>query len=676
MTLSSLERFLVIVMSSAAFGSLVALFLAEVGYFKIWLLDLLLACLVVLFLALRKEGSGLRKSVPLSRWEKIIVMFLILLAVFLFFRPAEYVVGEGDPEYYYNIGHQLAESGSMNVCDESVTKMNDFEISTFFNRGIVQFLPFHLRDRTKGRIQPLLYHLLPVWIALFVKMFGMRAGLFVNPLFGLLLILCAYALSRRFSQVLPSFLCAAALSFFFLQIWFSRMPVSETFASPFVVMGMIMFKEFRDLPSGGSAFLCPLFFTVASLARPEGAVFIFLILVVCAFDFFTLDFTGSYRLLTNGLLLGSILLIAYIRFCALEYVTANVGKVLKFFGERATVGGALRISAILITLFLILFNLRFLNRALSRFTRGLKNKVGTFLDGVKEFVNVGVPVIILFSAFYLYFSQRAKSVDQAAERIFFNTASFMGGMVVFLFFFALALFIYESKGGAFAFVTGFATLLLLFASQEPSLALGQYPWDSRRMMLFVIPMLFVSASYLMNRGLNSKKIEFKTWSLLVALLLIIFFLASSVPILIHVENRGGIEGVSALARRFKGNMVMFTGYYNGEVIGIPLRYTFGVDARRVFKMSDPWRFAEIIARVTSSGQKVYLEESGISAREIPYNGRVKKLIEFRPAFSEEISLKRLKPASRGIPREMMTQKINLRFYELEPTEDFLRRIRK
>ncbi len=674
--ISSLERSVIIIISSAAISSILALFLAEIGYFRIWLLDLLLVCCASIFFALRTRGRVLSSSGAIAISEKIIVVFLILLSVVLFFRPAEYVVGEGDPEYYYNIGYQLAESGSMNVYDKSLLRMTDFEISTFFNKGIVQFLPFHLRDKNKGKIQPLLYHLFPVWIALFIKMFGMKAGLFVSSLFGLLGVVSLYVFSRRFSNIIPSAICAFAFSFFFLQIWFSRIPVTEVFAAPFLLTGLVVFLEFRESFSSGSAFLCPLLFTVGSLARPEAFVFVVLLFFVAAFDFMSRDFEKSHRMFVNGLLAGSLILIVYIRFCALEYVTANFGKLLKFFGERASIEGALKLGAIMIVALFILFNTPALNRLFCGLGRQIKKRFGDFLLGLREFAIMNISIAIIFSSFYLYFSQRAKSIESAGERIFFNTASFMGGITIFAFIFALAFFLYDVENGAFAFVTGSGVLALLFASQESSLALGQYPWDSRRLMFFVIPILFVSASYLINRAFESNRVEFKTWAVLFACFFLIFFFVSSMPIFFHVENEGGIEQLKILGRKLHGSVVMFTGYYTGEVIGIPLRYTFGIDARRVFTMNDPWRFGEVIVRMTDSGKRVYLEMGGIDAGEIPYNRRVRKLLDFKPGFSEEIGLKRLKPVSSGIPKEIFTQRIKLHFYEIQPSKEFLKRIRK
>src|SRR5450756_1549312 len=115
-----IEKLLLAVVLSVSAASLIALFLAEVGYLRIWLLDLLLAALAI---AARLIFGGQKTPIfsprPV-RWEIVIIILLCLLSLLMFFRPAEYVAGEGDPAYYFNNGYHLAHTGSMSVYDKSV----------------------------------------------------------------------------------------------------------------------------------------------------------------------------------------------------------------------------------------------------------------------------------------------------------------------------------------------------------------------------------------------------------------------------------------------------------------------------------------------------------------------------------------------------------------------------
>ncbi len=179
------ERLLFVVGTSAGISSLLALLMAEAGYLRIWLLDLVLAAVTLLaFIAFGDTRRAVFFPRPRRR-ELLAVAAILLVAVVMFARPAEFVAGEGDPSYYYNIGYHLAHSGEMNVHDGSVPALSDYEISTFYVNDIAQFDAFQLRDRAAGRLQPLLYHLLPAWIGIFIMLFGPFGGLWVTPLFAL-----------------------------------------------------------------------------------------------------------------------------------------------------------------------------------------------------------------------------------------------------------------------------------------------------------------------------------------------------------------------------------------------------------------------------------------------------------------------------------------------------------
>src|SRR5450756_1562911 len=88
-----IEKLLLAVVLSVSAASLIALFLAEVGYLRIWLLDLLLAALAI---AARLIFGGQKTPIfsprPV-RWEIVIIILLCLLSLLMFFRPAEYVAG-------------------------------------------------------------------------------------------------------------------------------------------------------------------------------------------------------------------------------------------------------------------------------------------------------------------------------------------------------------------------------------------------------------------------------------------------------------------------------------------------------------------------------------------------------------------------------------------------------
>ena len=658
-----IEKILLAVVLSVSAASLIALFLAEAGYLRIWLLDLLLATLAVAARLLLGDIKTPIFTPRPVRWEIVVVVVLVLLSLLMFFRPAEFVAGEGDPEYYFNNGYHLAHTGSMSVYDRSVPKMSEFEIGSFYYTGIAQFFPFHLRNRATGRIQPLLYHLLPTWIALFIMLFGTWGGLYVVPLFALLGMLALFALARRFSGLLGAAIATLLGTLFFLQVWFSRAPTSEVFCQLFVLTAILFFYEFLstgDILIGVAAAASA---TAASTARPEALIIVIPMLLVMAARMFRERYRAGDYAFVNAILLGQIYVWFYVRFCEFQYVSSNFGKVLRLFGRESNMSRFMLAWAILIGLAFIFYNVPVINRYLVKVGERVSNRFKQYTAALNKGLRVALSLGILATFVYFYIAPRASN---ASQKFFTNTALFFGGVTVFIFVLCLCLFVYEldSLGASFLIAT-FLMANILFL-QESSLALGRFPWDSRRFMLVVVPMLAVGFGYLANRLWMTRRVAFRTLVIIASAFFLILFCYHLAPIFNLTEYKGVDRQLTAYAKKMDKDVVIFTGGYLGETVGLPLRYQHGVDARKIFTLSDPARFAELVEKYNREGKKVMLEASGIGANEIPYNPAVRDLLEFKKAFKMQITYPRLFPVSSGRPSKTGVDKHETEFYYLEP----------
>jgi len=658
-----IEKILLAVVLSVSAASLIALFLAEAGYLRIWLLDLLLATLAVAARLLLGDIKTPIFTPRPVRWEIVVVVVLVLLSLLMFFRPAEFVAGEGDPEYYFNNGYHLAHTGSMSVYDRSVPKMSEFEIGSFYYTGIAQFFPFHLRNRATGRIQPLLYHLLPTWIALFIMLFGTWGGLYVVPLFALLGMLALFALARRFSGLLGAAIATLLGTLFFLQVWFSRAPTSEVFCQLFVLAAILFFYEFLstgDILIGVAAAASA---TAASTARPEALIIVIPMLLVMAARMFRERYRAGDYAFVNAILLGQIYVWFYVRFCEFQYVSSNFGKVLRLFGRESNMSRFMLAWAILIGLAFIFYNVPVINRYLVKVGERVSNRFKQYTAALNKGLRVALSLGILATFVYFYIAPRASN---ASQKFFTNTALFFGGVTVFIFVLCLCLFVYEldSLGASFLIAT-FLMANILFL-QESSLALGRFPWDSRRFMLVVVPMLAVGFGYLANRLWMTRRVAFRTLVIIASAFFLILFCYHLAPIFNLTEYKGVDRQLTAYAKKMDKDVVIFTGGYLGETVGLPLRYQHGVDARKIFTLSDPARFAELVEKYNREGKKVMLEASGIGANEIPYNPAVRDLLEFKKAFKMQITYPRLFPVSSGRPSKTGVDKHETEFYYLEP----------
>ncbi|MBK5093988.1 MAG: glycosyltransferase family 39 protein, partial [Actinobacteria bacterium] len=488
------------------------------------------------------------------RWEIVVVAMLVLLSLIMFFHPAEYVAGEGDPEYYFNNGYHLAHTGSMSVYDKSVPKMSEFEIGTFYYDGIAQFFPFHLRNRATGRIQPLLYHLLPTWIGIFIMLFGTWGGLYVVPLFALLGMLALFALARRFAGLIGATIGTLLGILFFLQVWFSRAPVSETFCQLFVLAAILFFYEFlssKDILVGIAAAASV---TAAATARPEAVVMVIPMLIVMAARMFKERYRAGDYAFVNALLLGQVYIWFYVRFAEYHYVRTNVAKVIKFLGPQNGMNIFLILWALLIGAALVFFNLPLINRLLVRIGGRVSARLEDYRQDIARSAKAALALAAL--ATFVYLGSAPASAD-SPQKFFYNTALLFGGLTVFVFVAALCLLIYEMDSLGTSFLIAAFVIVNTLSLQESSLALGQFPWDARRFMLVVVPMLMVGFGYLAGRLWKTKRVELRALTIAASVCFLVLFCYYLAPIYNHTDYKGIDRQLTALSKKMDGDVVIF-----------------------------------------------------------------------------------------------------------------------
>lgn len=666
------ERLLLVLVLSTAITSLLALFMAEMGYLRIWLLDIVLAA-VALLARLLFGGTPRKVFWPRpGRRELVIVGILLVLSVLMFFRPAEYVVGEGDPGYYFNIGYHLAHTGELTVHDASIPKMDDVELRAFYAYNIAQFFPFHLRDRATGRIQPLLYHLLPTWIGVFIMLFGTFGGLYLTPLFALLGLLSIYVLTRRLSGVAGASAAALLGAAFTLSMWFARIPLSEIMGQFFIVSALLLFLNFIRSGNTLEGVACALAATSAAMVRPEAALLFVPLLVVMAARMVAARYRKADYVTANAMLLGAAAVLIYIRLREFEYVSANFGKVVKVMGAQANMNTFLLACAAVLALALVLFNLRPLQRLLARLGEALRRRLGPRLELLSRSARGLLAALVLITFLWLYNFDRGLVGARTPQKMFVNTAALLGGMAVFAFVGGLCLLIYKSDL-SFAFTASMLVVVLSVGVQESSLALGLYPWDSRRYITLTVPLLLAGFGYLAGRVWALKGAVPKAAMVAVTAAFLALFLFFDAPLYNVVDYRGVNAQLSELADRVDGDVVAFSDPYVAELLGIPLRYQHGVDARKLAMLNDPWGLYNVVLKYREEGRRLLVDSNDPRARGVPFNRGILLYLKFVPAFDTTIAYPHVEPVTSGRPRQAVTRTIPLTFYTLEPRGTFTRR---
>lgn len=661
------EKLLLVVATSAGLSSLTALLLAEAGYLRIWLLDLVLAAITLLAFAI--FGDTRRKVFfpgP-RRWELLVVMMLLVLAVLMFFQPAEFVAGEGDPSYYYNIGYHLADSGDMTVYDPSVTELSDYETWTFYVNRIAQFDAFQLRDKATGRIQPLLYHLLPVWIGVFIMLFGAFGGLYVAPLFALLGLLAIYALARRLGGPLAAAVAGSLGATFALSVWFARIPLSETMGAFFVLASVLFFIDYSKNDNAMMGVGAALSATCAACARPEAALLFVPLLIVMVAKLFVRPFRRADFVTADALLIGAACVLAYIRFAEFNYVSGNFGKVLKVFGSHGNMNTFLAACGVLLLAAAVVLNLRPLGRLLSRLGSSVAAKLGERKISLADRGVKALLALVVLAAFvFLMNMWRGLASASGPQSMFIRTSALFGGIVA-VFVVGLCLAILLADELSFSFVAGSVVVLLSIGVQESSLALGLYPWDSRRYMTITVPLLLIGFGYLVSFLFKHGNVVLKVCVIGGAALVLALFLRNDAPLFRHVDYKGIDRQLTALASRLDGDVVVMVDPYNAEVFGVPLRYQHGVDARKVFMLRSPQEFAAMVKKYNDEGREVVIDTNDMHAPNIRFTREINNLVSFEEAFTFDIGYPHIVPSSEvAFPRTVTDQRHRLVFYRVTP----------
>lgn len=239
-----------IVFAAFALGILIvgwlALLLAEFGLFGLGALVLVVVAWMSAmglwrrFSARRVEPIGVRTGEEqLAVWEWVLLAGWLVVALWLFLRPHEYVYGGADAGVYVSLGAEIARQGGFRVVDGTLAEMTP-EMRAAVLRSLPNtpgassyLLPgFYVTDADTGRITPQFYPLHPVWQAVVFaaagdSLAGIRIELLLTGVWMLLGTLAVYWAARDAGGPVVAALSLAALSLNALQVWFGRYPTSE-----------------------------------------------------------------------------------------------------------------------------------------------------------------------------------------------------------------------------------------------------------------------------------------------------------------------------------------------------------------------------------------------------------------------------------------------------------------
>ncbi|MGI0135270.1 MAG: hypothetical protein ACREBW_09975, partial [Candidatus Micrarchaeaceae archaeon] len=181
------------------------------------------------------------------RWRH--VLLLLLIALPLRVPVYHYVMGGQDEGLYVNIAHYIQTTGGIDVHDsirqslQGTPYLNRYDAANHLGTSYVAGV--YKDGSADSRLQFQFYDLFPVWMALFIGVFGSTAGVYALTFFALLSLIFFYRLALLLTGRHHAALIAGGLlSLSPLHAFFSKFPVTEIPTLCFSLIGFLLLAAY------------------------------------------------------------------------------------------------------------------------------------------------------------------------------------------------------------------------------------------------------------------------------------------------------------------------------------------------------------------------------------------------------------------------------------------------
>lgn len=235
------ERLFWSIVLSLGISLAIVLALAAAGRYSFERLLLANALLTLALAAAGRFRLALGEAAPRPRWTALLPLALVLLGVWRFVPPAEYVIGGKDPGVYVNEGIVIAQRGTLVYRDPAVATVPAFARDQFFpshertDYYSVRFMGFWIRDPDTGSVVGQFPHLFPASIAIGYGLHGLSGARLTVVVWAVLGLVAVYFVARRLAGTPVAVAAAGLLALHPIQVWFGRYPNAE------VVMQTLLF---------------------------------------------------------------------------------------------------------------------------------------------------------------------------------------------------------------------------------------------------------------------------------------------------------------------------------------------------------------------------------------------------------------------------------------------------
>jgi hypothetical protein len=189
------------------------------------------ATTLLLFIGGRRLRLG--REAPRVTWTALVPAGLVALGLWLYFPPAEYVMGGKDPGVYMNEGIQIAQRGGLVTRDPTVAAVPESARDLFFpHRGTahyygVRFMGFFIQDPDQGTVIGQFPHGLPASIAVGYGLNGLSGARQTIGVWAMLGLVAVYLVGVPIFGRLAAASAGVLLAINVVQLWHGRYPSAE-----------------------------------------------------------------------------------------------------------------------------------------------------------------------------------------------------------------------------------------------------------------------------------------------------------------------------------------------------------------------------------------------------------------------------------------------------------------
>jgi hypothetical protein len=577
------ERFYWVVLISAAWSSLIAVALAALGRYSINRL-LVVNCVLAAVAVLGSRGDLRLEGARRVGATALVPLALLVLCGYLFFPPAEYIVGGKDPGVYISEGVQLGQRGSLVTHDPLIAAVpaavRDLFYPSYKNPAYysIRFMGFFLLNPDTGTVVGQFPHLFPAWIAIGYGLGGLTGALHVLGCCAVAGVLGLYFLGSRLVGRTAAGAGAALLAISVVQVWFARYPNAEMITQALLLAGLLAFARAHVDDDPFFEPVAAVMLGLLLFARLDGALAVAAVLAAAL-----LLRTGGVGLkaafLAPLLLLG-LLAFAYFVVVLWPYAVLPLGIV-----RHLTLLQALLVagSAIVVAGIYLLAGIP----ALASWIRGN--------------VPRGIALAMVAAACYAYFFRQpggSLAFHDANSLRMFAWYIHPAGLAAALLGLVLTLWTRFWRDPGFLLAACAYALFVFYKIQ----IVPEHFWMARRFVPMIMPATMLFAATAILSGLTRQLLQRPARNTFIAAgdrftrvgirLVLLILLASNLlqttrPILGHVEYAGIVPRIEQLATRFDDDDLVVVESRNASdlhVLALPLAYIY---ARNVLVLASP-----------------------------------------------------------------------------------------